>query len=97
MLTIPEIQAAVTKVGKKYGIKSAYLFGSYAKNTANEKSDVDLYVDSGLRGLKFVGFVESIKESLNNKDIDVIDKEYVTPHSAIVNEIKNTGILLYAR
>ena len=33
MLTIPEIREKVTKVCKKYGVKSAYLFGSYAKDT----------------------------------------------------------------
>lgn len=42
MLTIEEIKAAVEKVGKKYGIKNAYLFGSYAKGEATEDSDVDI-------------------------------------------------------
>ena len=47
MLTINTIKAVVSKIGKKYGIKSAYLFGSYAKGTATENSDVDLVIDKG--------------------------------------------------
>ena len=50
MLTIEQIKRAVTTVGKKYGIKNACLFGSYAKGNATEKSDVDLLIDLGVGG-----------------------------------------------
>lgn len=33
-------------VRQKYQVNSAYLFGSYAKNTANEGSDIDVCVVS---------------------------------------------------
>ena len=32
---------------KKYGIKNAYFFGSYAKNTVTDTSNVDLIIDRG--------------------------------------------------
>ena len=47
MLTIDEIKTAVTRLGQKYGIKSAYLFGSYAKGKANEDSDIDIIIEKG--------------------------------------------------
>ena len=34
-----------------------------AKGTATEKSDLDLPVDSKLRGLKFVGFIEAVRQA----------------------------------
>lgn len=43
MPDISEIQKAVVPIACFYGIKRLYLFGSYAKGTANEKSDVDLF------------------------------------------------------
>ena len=36
-------------------ITFCYLFGSYAKGYATEKSDVDLCIDTDLKGLNFVG------------------------------------------
>ncbi len=38
MLMLDRIKWVVTDVSRKYGIKNAYLFGSYAKNTATEDS-----------------------------------------------------------
>ena len=96
MLTIDEIKNTVIKVGQKYHIKSAYLFGSYAKNQATEGSDVDLYVDSGLSGLRFVGFVENLRLALGS-DVDVLDSTHINNNSKIQHEIAKTGVLLYER
>ncbi len=55
MLTIKEITHRITPVLQKYGVKSAFLFGSYARGEATDKSDVDLRIDKGdspkLKGL----------------------------------------------
>ena len=40
--TISEIQAIVTPIAQKHKLKAVYLFGSYARGTATENSDVDL-------------------------------------------------------
>lgn len=47
MPDIKEIQKAVVPIASSYGVKRLYLFGSYAKGTANEKSDIDLLVEKG--------------------------------------------------
>ena len=39
--TIDEIRQIITPIAKKYGLPAVYLFGSYARGTANEDSDVD--------------------------------------------------------
>ena len=43
--SVQEIESRVAGVAKKHGLKAVYLFGSYARGTATEKSDVDLLVD----------------------------------------------------
>ena len=44
--TISEIQAIVTPIAQKHRLKAVYLFGSYARGTATEHSDVDLLIDT---------------------------------------------------
>ena len=96
MLTLDRIKQAVAKVGKKYGIKSAYLFGSYARGTATEKSDVDLLIDRGaIRGLiEFNGFRLELMDELGT-NVDIL-----TMNSAgerFYNLIKKDQVLIYGR
>ena len=94
MLTLDRIRQVVTKVGKKYGIKSAYLFGSYAKGTATENSDVDLLIDRGaIRGLiEFNGFCLELMDELGT-NVDIL-----TMNSAgekFYDLIKEDRVLVY--
>jgi len=91
---VEEIKSRLTPVFDANGVKSAVLFGSYAKGLATAKSDVDLMVDSGLKGLDFVGLAEYIREALE-KDVDVIDVGYVKKGSRIEDEARETGIRIY--
>lgn len=70
--------------------------GSYSKAAATENSDIDLLVDSGLKGLQFVGLSEDIREALD-KDIDVFDVTHIEPESRIENEIRSTGVVVYEK
>lgn len=94
MLTIEEIKSAVTKVGKKYGIKSAYLFGSYAKNTATEGSDTDILIDKGkICGyLQLNGFRLDLAEILG-KNVDVVTIGGAS--QSFLDSISVNKILLY--
>jgi len=91
---VEEIKSRLTPVFDANGVRSAVLFGSYAKGSATEKSDVDLLVDSGLKGLDFVGLAEYIREALD-KEVDVIDVGYVKKGSMIEDEVRETGIRIY--
>ena len=67
--TLPQLRAVLAPVFMRYGIQKAVLFGSYGKGTATEKSDIDLLVDSGLRGLRFVGLLDDVQRAVG-KDVD---------------------------
>lgn len=77
-----------------YGVKKAILFGSVAKGTNTERSDVDIMVDSGLKGIKFFGLLEDVVSVLN-KQVDLIDKRQIIKDSLVDREINNTGVLIY--
>jgi len=92
---VEEIKSRLTPVFDANGVRSAILFGSYAKGLATEKSDVDLLVDSGLKGLDFVGLAEYIRQALDDREVDVIDVGYMKKGSPIEEEVRKTGIRIY--
>jgi predicted nucleotidyltransferase len=91
---IEEIKRRLEPVFQASGVKSAVLFGSYAKGEAALNSDIDIMVDSGLRGLDFVGLIEYVREALG-KNVDLIDIHYVDRDSPIEKEVHSTGISIY--
>jgi len=97
-LTINKIVENTKPIFKKYPIKKAVLFGSYAKGTVTSKSDIDLYIDTNgeLQGLDFVGLLEILVNTLG-VDIDLIDKSHIEPDSLIMKEIENGGMVIYEK
>ena len=96
MLDIEMIRQILYPIFQEYNVKKAVLFGSYAKGLANERSDVDICVDSGLRGLRFFGLLEDVTEALN-KNVDLIDTSQIVQDSRVEKEIDNTGVLIYGK
>ena len=94
--SISELQMILTPVFHDYGISRAVLFGSVAKGTATDKSDLDLLVDSNLRGLKFVGFMEAIRRAVG-MPVDVFDVSHIESGSLIDREIRSTGVTIYEK
>ncbi len=45
MQTIASIQKAIEPIAKAHGLKRVFLFGSYARGTATENSDIDLLIE----------------------------------------------------
>ena len=93
---LQDLQQKLIPVLEAHGVRKAVLFGSYAKGTATEKSDVDLLVDSGLHGLQFVGLLEEIREALD-REMDLFDVTHIVPGSRIDREIRRTGKVLYEK
>lgn len=89
-----QIQALLQPVFAAYKIKKATLFGSYAKGLAEERSDIDILVDSGLKGLAFFGLLEDVVTTLG-KEVDLLDISQLTPDSQIREEIKRNGVVIY--
>lgn len=89
-----QIQMLLQPVFADYKIKKAILFGSYAKGYAKKQSDIDILVDSGLRGLAFFGLLEDVVTTLG-KDVDLIDVSQIMPDSQVSEEIKRSGVVIY--
>ncbi len=94
--SIADITTTLTPVFHDYGISRAVLFGSVAKGTATDKSDLDLLVDSNLRGLKFVGFMEAVRRAVG-MPVDILDVEHIEHGSRIDQEIHSTGVTIYEK
>ena len=94
--TVAEVRSALLPVFERYDIARAVLFGSVAKGTATASSDLDLLVDSNLRGLRFVGLMEDIREAVD-MPVDVFDVTHIDKGSAIDREIQMSGVTIYEK
>lgn len=92
--TVADIKDKLLPVFKKYNIKKAVLFGSYAKGVAKANSDVDIMVESDLRGLAFYGLLEDVVNVIG-KSVDLLDKRQIINSSKIQKEIIATGVTIY--
>ena len=94
--SLPQLKDALFPLFLDYDIRKAVLFGSYGKGTATGKSDVDLLVDSSLRGLRSIGFLDEVQRALG-KDVDLFDVSPIQPGSPIDQEIRRTGVTIYEK
>ena len=100
MLSVEDIQQKIMPICLEYGIKKAYLFGSYARGEADEKSDVDIRIEKGdnnkLKSLIQVsGFRRKLEEALLKK-VDLIT---IMPKQSLYDifrkKIQQEEVLLY--
>ena len=75
-------------------VEFCYLFGSYAKGYATEKSDVDLCIASSLSGIRVAGLAEAIRNVLHKK-IDLVRFDTLDGNLELINEIMKDGIKIY--
>lgn len=94
ILTIDQIRKICGEIFKDYSVEYCYLFGSYAKGKATEKSDVDLLVAMPVDGMKFFELIEVLREQLKKK-IDLLDIAQLENNPALVQEILRDGIKVY--
>ncbi len=94
ILTREQIRTACETVFNRCEVSFCYLFGSYAKGTATETSDVDLLVSTSLKGMQFFELVESLREGLKKK-VDVLNLEQLLNNPILVNEILKDGVKIY--
>ncbi len=94
MLTVKQIEDICRSVMPDYGVEFCYLFGSYAKGAATEKSDVDLLVSLPVNGLKYYELIEVLREKLGKK-VDLLDTAQLNNNPELVNEILKDGIKIY--
>ena len=94
MLSIPVIKERIAPICRRYGVKKAYIFGSYARGAATDESDVDIRIEKGRIKDLFTlsGFRLDIMEVLGTK-VDVLS---CLPESKFfLNNLKRDEVLLY--
>ena len=87
---------------QNYGIRRAYLFGSYARGEATGKSDIDIRIDGGrIKSMLGLGALyEELAETLK-KPVDIVTTEALQhPANAprtknFLNRIKEEERLIY--
>lgn len=94
--SMEDIRQLLAPVFRSYGVRSAILFGSYAKGCATSRSDVDLLIDSGLRGMAFFGLLDSVASVLRIP-VDLIDISQIRSDSPIEREIRRSGVCIYGQ
>lgn len=96
ILNIDDLRAGVLKIIANHldEIDFCYLFGSYAKGYATEKSDIDLCVSTSLTGLSFIGFIEELRTELKKK-VEVLRLADVSENTELLKEIMKDGIKIY--
>lgn len=88
--SIEQIQKLITPIAKKYGLKSVFLFGSYARGTATENSDVDLIIDTSgtdIKSLLGLAAVYCELEEALKKSIDLVTLSSLEQRSQMPSEL----------
>ena len=94
ILEFEDIVGKCKKVLDEYNVEFCYLFGSYAKAKAGETSDVDLLISSKVKGIKFFGLVEELRNTLHKK-VDALSLNQLENNMELTHEILKDGIKIY--
>jgi len=75
-----KIKPQIIKVLKKYNIKKAGIFGSYARGEEKKDSDIDILIEppKGI-GFGFVGIQFELENKLGRK-VDLVTYKYLSPY-----------------
>lgn len=87
--TLEEIKSLIQPIIQKFGIPAMYLFGSYARGTATEDSDLDFLVDTTgtqLTSLLSLGELYCDLERVFRKKIDLITVGGILQDSAMESD-----------
>ena len=95
MLSIPRIRECIAPICKKYPIRKAYLFGSYARGNATEKSDVDLRIEGDIKSFFMLGGIYSELSDALGTDLDLLSR--LPESEAFKENLKKDEVLLYER
>lgn len=76
-------------------VKRVYLFGSYARNQASDKSDIDFLIETNREvGIEFFGLYEYLQDEFQ-KTVDVITEEEAK--KIMGDKIDKDKVLIYER
>ena len=93
---LENIKRYIEKVSKYYKIEAIFIFGSYAKGTENEDSDIDIAIISSdfndiiEDGANLIGYTWKIDTRIEPHPITTEDYENIA--NPFVKEVIDTGI-----
>lgn len=78
-----------------YNIKLIYVFGSYAKNKSNRKSDLDIAIllEDGYNPTIKLNIIGELVDIFNRNDVDLVILNSANP--VLKHQIIKHGIVLY--
>ena len=85
-----------SSVFELYDVEFCYLFGSYSRAEANERSDVDLLVSTTVTGMDFYGMAERLRQALQKK-VDLLGLEQLNKNPELLHDILSDGIKIYEK
>lgn len=92
--TVDEIKSIVSPIAERYGVQRVFLFGSYARGEATEKSDLDFRIDKGsLRGLFALGGLHCDLQESFDKPLDLLTTGSL--EAEFLKKIAQEEILIY--
>lgn len=96
MTNVQSISRAVQETAQRYPIRSAALFGSYARGENREDSDVDILIETegSFSLLDAARFRRELSEALD-VDIDVISKRSL--EGSFARHVLDDQVILYER
>ena len=97
LLSVESIKQKLTNLFNteyKGQVSFCYLFGSYAKGYATEKSDVYVCLLTSLDGFRYFGLAESIRNTLHKK-VDMVGFDSLIENPDLLKEIMKDGIKIY--
>jgi len=93
MQQVEEYRQVILPVLKRYLIKRAAIFGSFAKNEASKDSDIDLLIetDKNFTLLKMIQLEDEISK-LTNRKVDIVEYSAIKP--SIRNEVLRSSVTI---
>lgn len=70
----------ILAIKEKFGVLRVRVFGSHAKGTATESSDIDLLVDFPTNAtlLTIIGFKQAVEDAIH-RNVDVLEEAALSP------------------
>lgn len=96
MTSVQSISEAVHETAPRYFIKSAALFGSYARGEGRSNSDVDILIDTdaSFSLLDAARFRRELSDALD-VEVDIVSKRSL--QGSFARNVLNDQVLLYER
>ena len=97
LLNINIIKSITSRIFAKYKeVRCAYLFGSYARNEATIKSDVDILIVAPAMGMRFYSLANDLQEALG-KDVDLLTHRQLDNNEDFLARVLNEGVKIYGQ